>query len=104
MLRTNPEESDPAKFWIQYIRLAEVEVVFLRHRCAGRIRIIYLLVRMIPHSTSESASTGQKEKMLAGQLYMATDTELSAATFAPKQYLQRLMRPQRMPKMNGALC
>ena len=34
---------------------------------------------MIPQSTSENASTGQKEKMLAGQLYMATDPVLSAA-------------------------
>ena len=34
---------------------------------------------MTPQSTSENPNTGQKEKMLAGQLYMATDPELSAA-------------------------
>ena len=78
MLRTIPEESDPAKLWIQYIRLAEVEAVFRTRPCRPK-RPLFILVRTTPQSMSENSTTGQKAKMLAGQLYMATDPELSAA-------------------------
>ena len=48
---------------------------------------------MTPQSTSENPNTGQKEKMLAGQLYMATDPELSAAHLRAQAILATFYAP-----------